>query len=275
MRTLLGGLLTLVSMVAIVVALPSLWLAERVVDRDGFTATVQPLASDPEVKNYLADEVASAATDRSGIPQVGAVARKVAQAYANSPQFEKDFTDLVRQQHAWLFDEPAPGVDRTVMSLDITEMVNRVIAQTGISYRVPEPIRIPLDRGGGTGLEAGHYHGVGQQITTIGWWSAAVAVLAGLLALLVAHSRGAVLIWLGTGAVISALVSWTGGIGVAARAKQELSGADEAGRKVAEVVIDGALDDFQHTALVVGAVGAGVVIVGLVIRLISGHVSRR
>ncbi|AZG46147.1 hypothetical protein [Gordonia insulae] len=268
MRTFLSAILTLVAMAAIVVAFPSLWVKERLVDPEGFVATVTPMAQDQRVKDYLAGEISSAAEQQVTIPGASAVIEPAVRAYTGTDQFEADFVDVVSQQHAWLFDPPPPGGDNTVMELDITDMVNRVIATTGISARVSGPIVVPLNRGG-SGLEAGRYHEVGQQITALAYGSLVIAVAAGILALLIARRRGTVLAWLGIGVVASAVFAWAVGLFFAERAKQEVEGAENAGREVAELIIDGAVGDLHHLALIVGAVGVGVVIVGFGARVLA------
>ncbi|WP_040511175.1 hypothetical protein [Gordonia soli] len=274
MRTLLSAVLTLVSIVAIVVAVPSLWVKERLVDSEGFVATASAAAKNQEVKDYLAEQIGQQAASRVGIPAASLVIEPIAKGYTNGPQFESDFVDVVSQQHSYLFDEPKPGTENSTMELDITEMVNRVISQSGASGRVAGPILIPL-ADGGTGLEAGRYHQVGQQIVRLAYGSLVVAVIAGLLALLVARRRGTVLAWLGLGLVLGGATAWVVGVLIADRAKQEASAADASGRAVTDVIIDGAVGNLQDTALVVGAVGAGVVVVGILARLIFGGRSAR
>ncbi|NDZ95092.1 hypothetical protein G3I13_07170 [Streptomyces sp. SID6673] len=270
MRTFLSGLLTLVAMVAIVLAFPSLWVKERLVDPEGFVTTVTPMAQDAKVQDYLASQISSSVTEQVDIPAASAVVEPAARAYTHSDAFEADFVDVLSQQHAWLFDPPPETGDTTVMQLDITDMVNRVIAQTNIGARVTGPILVPLNRDG-SGLEAGRYHDVGRQITEMAYWSLVVAVAASVLALLIARRRGTVLAWLGVGLIASAAFAWAVGIFFAERAKQEVDGTEDAGREVAGVIIDGTVADLHHLALIVGAVGAGVVVIGFVARLAFGR----
>lgn len=274
-RTFLSGLLTLVAIVAIVVAFPSLWVKERLVDPEGFVSTVTPMASDERIKDYLAGEISASVTQQVGAQGASAVIEPAVRAYTHSDQFEADFVDVVSQQHAWLFDPPPVDGPSTVMELDITDMVNRVIAQTGISARVSGPIVVPLNRGG-SGLEAGRYHEVGQQITALAYWSLVIAVAGAVLALLFARRRGTVLAWMGIGLIASAAFAWAVGVFFAERAKQEVEGAEESGREVAELIVDGAVADLHHLALIVGGVGAGVVVLGVIVRLVfAGSPARR
>ncbi len=269
-RTFFTGLLTLTSMVAIVLALPSLWVKERLVDREGFVATVSAAARDQEVKDYLADQVASAAVEQTGRQAVGLIVAPVARAYTNTSQFEADFADIASQQHAWLFDPPPSSGDTSVMELDITGMLNRVIANTGLDLTVTGPILVPLNQAG-SGLEAGRYYQVGRQITAMAYGSLVVAVIAGAMALVIARRRGTVVVWLGIGLICSAVFAWAVGVFFADRAKQEVVAVEDAGRTVAEVIVDGAVDDLHHLALIVAVAGVGVVVAGVVTRVLVGR----
>lgn len=270
MRTFLGGLLTLIAMVAVVLAVPSMWLQARLIDEQGFASTVTPMASNPQVKDYLVGQVASAVQEQTGSAVAGQVAQAAARSYADTAQFRADFVDLATQQHAWLFNPPPADADRSVMQFDITAMVNRVIAQIGVGARVSGPILVPLDHAG-SGLEAGRYHDIGRQITSLAYVSTVIAVVAALLALLFARGRSSVLAWLGVGVLLAAAVSWAGGIWFTHRAQAEVAGVEDAGRAVADAVVNGAVDDLHHVLLIVAAVGAGMMVVGLLARAITGR----
>ncbi|AZZ79948.1 hypothetical protein QEN35_10835 [Gordonia alkanivorans] len=259
--------MTLVAMAATVLAVPALWLDLRIVDQDGFVSTVAPMAENQKVKDYLADEIAAQATARTDLPIAGALVRPLAATYTDSEQFRLDFADVVGQQHAWLFTQPAPGEDTSVMQLDITAMINRALNLTGTPNEISGPVVVDLTNGA-SGLEAGRYAEVGNQITMLARGAAAVAVIAGLLALLLAHRRSTVFAWLGLGAVAAGVASWVIGLFFADRAKQEVAGAESSGRQVAELIIDGAYSDLTQVALIVGGVGVAMVVVGLIGRVV-------
>ncbi|MFW0794136.1 hypothetical protein AAFP30_10015 [Gordonia sp. CPCC 205515] len=271
MRTFISGLLTLIAMAAIVIAVPSVWTKERIVDPEGFATLATQLAADTEVKDSLAAEVSAAVETQTGVPIAGQVAESATRAYMNTPQYEADFADVLAQQHAWLFDPPPAGGDTSVMQLDITAMVNRVIAQTGIAAQVNGPILVPINSGGRSGLEAGRYHEVGQQITTLAFATLAIAIVAGLLALLIARRRGTVVAWLGVGLVLAAAFAWVVGLYFSYRGKQEVDGTDESGRKVSELMINAAVGDLHHVAMIVAAVGVVVILLGVLVRLFARH----
>ncbi|GAB17547.1 hypothetical protein GOEFS_035_00790 [Gordonia effusa NBRC 100432] len=266
MRSFVSGLAALVAIAAIIVALPSLWIKERVIDPEGFSSTAATMAANPQVQSYMADEIVHQVGNRSNGLVPSAIAKPIASAYTSSPQFRADFVDIAGQEHAWLFNEATPDQQGKAMELDLTDMVNRVVASTGVQVTIPGPITVPITRGAGDGLEAGRYHHVSQQITRIAYTSVVVAIVAALLALLIARRRGTVLAWLGAGAVVSAAVSWGLATLLAHRAKQEVSATDGGARQVAEITIDGVVDNLTQVALVVGGVGLAVVVVGVIAR---------
>ena len=97
-RSFLSALLTLVAMAAAVLAVPSLWLDLRIVDQQGFVSMVAPMAENPEVQEYLADEIAAQATARTDIPIAAPLVRPLAEKYTESEQFRLDFADVAGQQ---------------------------------------------------------------------------------------------------------------------------------------------------------------------------------
>lgn len=266
MRSLLAFLAGVIAIGAIVVALPSLWLTERVVEPSGFRATAVKMGENSDVRDFMADTITTQIANRAG-SAAGTLARPIAVRYTHSAAFTEDFVDLATQQHRWLFEPPPAGVDPEVMQLDLTGMVRRVASQANPAFAglIPGPVLVPVshrDRA----LEAGRYREPGRQVKVLAYGSIAVALLAGLLALLISGNRAAMLSWLGFGGVLSAVVSWAGGYYFAARAKDEVSGTEAGVRHVAEVTIDGLVDNLHQWALVVGGVGAVVLVVGLAIR---------
>ena len=94
-RSFLSALLTLVAIAATVLAVPSFWLDQRIVDQAGFVSTVGPMAENQKVKDYLADEIAAQATARTDLPIAGALVRPLAGRYTESEQFQQDVADVV------------------------------------------------------------------------------------------------------------------------------------------------------------------------------------
>lgn len=266
-RTFLSALLTLVAMVAIVVALPSMWAAERVVDADGFADVAAPLAHDPQVQAFIADEITEQVSSRVNVPGASTLIEPFAKRYTQGQDFPADFADLVRQQHSWLFD-PAPAGGSQEMQLDITAMVNRALKSANLPFVTSVPGKIEVPMAEGSGLDAGRYHKVGQQITTIGYVATAVAVIAGLLALLVARRRGTVLIALGLGGLLAALLSWLAALNATTLVNRQFVN-HSTGNALTRAATDALANDLTWWATVGAIAGAIGIVLGIVVRLIA------
>ncbi|MFT4043586.1 MAG: hypothetical protein QM673_10535 [Gordonia sp. (in: high G+C Gram-positive bacteria)] len=269
MRTVLSGFLTLVAMAAIVIAVPTTWLTQRIVETGGFTSLVAPLAGNDQVKESLATEIADQIASRTHVPAAAAIAKPFATRYTQSPQFPLDFVDIVAQQHRWLFDAPT-ATSPSTMQLDIAPMANRVIKQTGLGVHVPGKIVIPI-ADNDAGLHAGSYHRASQQVRTLGRISTAAAVIAGLLALLIGRRRGTVLAWLGVGALASGAACWAVAVYYGAYVKDQIAATSTSAKTVAGLVVDSAADSLQRLGVLAGGVGAGVIVVGVLGRLVFGR----
>lgn len=267
MRTFLSGLATIVAFVAIVLAVPTVWISERIVDDDGFSSLIEPVGHDQAVKDYLAGQITDEIASRTPISGAQSVVRPLANAYTNSSQFPADFADVARQQHQWLFDEASdPNAE---MQLDITSMVNRVLASANVGVSVSGPITIPVSNDE-TGLHAGAYHRAGEQITTVGKVSAIVGIVAAIIALLVARRRGTVIAWLGIATVVAGLVCWAAAALYGSYLKNDLSSSGNTAKPVADVVIDTISHELQWTGVISMLVGAGILVFGIIIRLAFG-----
>lgn len=275
MRTFLSGLLTLIAMAAVIVAVPATWTAERLVDHDGFAQLVTPLAGEPAVQGYLADQITDEVTSRVPVPGSAAVVAPLARSYTHSDQFRADFVDIVSQQHDWLFSAPPADESQDTLRLDITGMVNRVLANSPVRANLSgQRVVIPLSEGH-TGLRAGRYHQLGEQIQKVEYIAGAVAVLAALLALLLAWRRSTVLAALGIGVLLAALASWAAARYLGMAGRDEVSGARGAGKSVADTVISAAQHDLDHVAAITALVGAAMLVLGVLGRLFAGRGDRR
>ena len=124
-RTFGAGLATLIAIIAMVGALPALWVHYRVVDREGFTSFVSPMAHDRQIQDLMADEIAAQISDQTDGTLSATLVRPATGAYTRSDQFVADFADVLGQQHDWLFTEPTTDAERNgVLTLDLTAMVN-------------------------------------------------------------------------------------------------------------------------------------------------------
>ncbi|MFT4125663.1 MAG: hypothetical protein QM662_05480 [Gordonia sp. (in: high G+C Gram-positive bacteria)] len=272
MRTFLSALLTLIAMAAITVAVPSMWLSQRVIDGDGFVAVVSPLSGEPVVQSFIADAITEQAASRSGIPAASTVIRPLAGAYTRSDQFTADFAKLVASQHSRLFDEQAGNESA---ELDIAPMINAALEMSSLPYRIPVEQQVLVPLSNGPWVEVGAYHRLGQQLTTIAYVAVAVAVIAAAGALLIARQRGTVLVGLGIGALLAAAASWVLALSAGTIVDRQVLSPDDSvrsgsGVEVTHLAVTAISDDLTRWAIASAIAGAIMVVVGILVRALRG-----
>lgn len=264
-------------MAAIVLAVPSLWVKERLVDAEGFATTMRPVAEEQKVRDYMTEEITRGVIDRAGGSGsitgdvTSAFVTPLARAYTDSPEFVDDFVEVASAQHAYLFDEPTADSPDQGIELDIAPMVNRVLAKLGIRVGTTEPVLVQLT---GSDLEAGRYHQTGRDITRLAYVSVAAAIVGALGGLLFARRRGVVVFALGVATVAAAITGYATAVVGASRAKDKLTAGAGADREVSEVIVDTALANLRETSYIVGGAGIGVLLLGLAIAVAARRGAR-
>lgn len=266
MRTFLSAVLTLVAMAAIVLAVPSLWVKERLIDSEGFASTMRPVAAQQKVRDYMTEQITAGVVDRVGGSGsftggvTSAFVTPLARAYTDSAQFEEDFVAVVADQHDYLFDAPpTDGRDDHGLELDIAPMVNRILNKLGVPAQTSEQVLVQLS---GSNLEAGRYHETGRDITLLAYAAAAIAIIGALLGLVIARRRGVVVLFLGLATVVAAVAAYAAAVVGAGRAKDELTGGAGSDREVSEAIVDTVLANLREVALIIGGAGVGVLLLG-------------
>lgn len=257
-------------MVAMIVAVPSVWLTQRVVSTDGFVASATEAAKTSQVQDYFAQKVAESIEQASGSQLAGDVVLPVAQAYTRTNAFVDDFSEVARQQHDWLFTQPAPDADLHLMELDISPMINDAIKSSPIPLPVTinNPIVVTIDQ---SQITAGSMEDSGKLVTVSAWVSVIVAIVAALLALLTATRRTTVLAWLGAGGVLAGVVGALLAVATKNVVSDRLADTDPSARSTIEVVVGGIADDLTTLSIWVGGAGLLVLVAGGVARIVSGR----
>lgn len=261
MRVPLTALFVLLAGVGMIIAVPSLWATATVVSPDGFAEAASQAAAQPEVRAYFADQIADEVAQTTTVPLAGSAVKPLATSYTQSPKFVTDFTEIARQQHAWLFTAPSPDTSIHQMELNITPMVNSTLADAPIPVTIDQPITVPIDQ---NRLTAGSLEQSGTQLTLIGWISAVVAAVAGLAALVISRNRAAVVGWLG----LAALAAGVTGVLIATylerMASDNVTASDLGTQQVVDVVAGDVLHGLTVTSLIVGGLGLLVALVGVI-----------
>ncbi|WP_420041946.1 hypothetical protein [Gordonia sp. MP11Mi] len=270
MRSIASGLFTVVAMIAVIIAVPSMWVSQRVVSVDGFAASAGDAARNTEVQDYFAEKVAASVEQETSVPLAGAVVEPLARNYTRSEGFVQDFQEIARQQHDWLFTAPGPDTDTHVMDVNVTPMVNRVLASTNLptEVAVDRPIYIGIDQ---HRLTAGSMESTGRLVSATSWIAVTVAAVAAILALLAANRRSTVLGWLGVGVLLAAAGAFGLAQYIRSLAGDKTADTDEAARRTVEVVADGVSSDLANLSLIVAIAGALVTVAGLLLRIVGGR----
>lgn len=261
---------TVIAIVAMTVALPLLWLRADVVDPRRFSATAAELGATDTVRTFVATMITEQIAKAAGT-LTGSLAKPLAQRYTRSPAFIGDFVDLVDQQHAWLFDPPAADVDPTVMRLDLTRMVRRVARQVApmLGDQIGGPIRLPVTQRSAA-LHAGRYQRAAAAVSRWGIVALGIAVVAAVVALASSASRGTTLVWLGLGMVLAAGVAWSLGAALVSRIRGSTAGIDAGAREVVDSTVGALAVQLNRWSRTVAGLGAAVVVLGVVVRLLWG-----
>lgn len=257
-------------MICMVLAVPSMWLSQRVVSEDGFVSSATEAAHDTEVQDYFADKVAASVAERTGSRVAEEAVLPAARNYARSDGFVEDFAEVARQQHAWLFNAPDPDTDLHMMELDISPMINRVVrsAPLPVPVNIPGPVIVTIDQ---SEITAGSLEDSGTLVDIMAWASVIGAVVAAILALLTATRRSTVLAWLGVGAVLAGVFGWALAVFTNNIVSDRLADTDNASRTTIEVVTRGILDDLTTVSMFVGIGGVVVVLLGVITRVVSAR----
>lgn len=254
--------------IAMIIAIPTMWSVQHVVSPDGFAEAASQAAEQREVQEYFADQIAQEATQAVDLPIAGTAVKPLATQYTQSPEFVADFTEIARQQHAWLFESPKPDTSLHEMDLNITPMVNQALAKGPVPVRVDQEITIAVDQ---NRLTAGSMEKTGQQLTLAAWISAAVAVAAGLLALIAARRRVVAVAWLGIGAFAAGVVGVLISKYLLRSASDSVSASELSTQQTVRVVAEDVLGGLTTTSWIVAVLGLIVALLGIVGVVVTGR----
>lgn len=260
MRRAATAFLVIAAGIAMVIALPAMWVSQNVVSLQGFSDSAAGAARQPEVQEFFATEIADAVASSAQVPMAAAVVQPVADDYTKSPDFVTDFTGIARQQHSWLFTQPQRGTSRHQMELDITPMVNNVLTQASpVPLPAAENVTVTVDQ---QQLTAGSLEGPGTLITVVGAMALAVAVCAAIGSLFAGRNRFAVVLWLGLAAVLAGLIGWVLATALARGAGAGMVGSDVSTLRTVEAVTADILGGLSTWSTIVAATGLVVALLG-------------
>lgn len=276
MRSAATALMWVMTTLLLAAAVPALWAAQNIVDRDGYTALAARAAADPDLQSAMATEL-TAQVGRLGGEVDSTVVSRVAGAYTASAAFPPQFAKANAFAHRWLFTTTIPsGEDpQGRWVIDLAPMLSDAdFTQTLNAYnvRVPAMLPIPLTDDVPGFVRPGSLREVGTWAPWVSIGLAVLTVLAALLTLFAARSRGKALSALGVSALMVGASGWAA-IEFAQRHLHDvLNNTSGTVRRVADVMVATAQDSMHQWLNITLIVGGGLVVVGVIVSLLTGLV---
>ncbi|WP_332666940.1 hypothetical protein [Aeromicrobium sp.] len=275
MRTVLSFVSGVVALLALLAAVPLLWLSTHIANEDGYVRFSSTLAKDAELQRafsaYLSDELAA----RGVIPAAikGPVASVLSQAAASSSNeagFVEAWEETQRSSHREAFADPMPKV----LGIDIgpmgTFVAKQVTGDLPVAITVPDNLVVPVV------TSAGDREVVDQveQSTRLGRIAGIVAVVAAATCIGFARRTSAAVMWFGAGTLAVAGVLWLSSGPVSQEILDHTEAPSEFARTVQKLLVDRAAESLDAW-LVILAVGGGIAVVaGFVGRTVTRRAAR-
>lgn len=275
LRDALASLLLLAATVLGALWLPAVWIADHVVDQDGFLAITQPLADDPEFRTTLTDQAVTALLGDERIPgwiadRIEPVAQEQAARLSETEAYDTMWRGAMVQIHHALL---SPGADDVVVDLaPAADALLTRVEETVPLLDLDAPASLPFTVAtipGGSVLEKLAVLDVWGP--RLGWAALACAVLA----VLVAGHRRAALAGAGIAAILAAAAVWLLTEQVEALVPDRLDQADFIG-PLLQVFEARLAADLAPQAMILAGAGAATVVAGaLALALLPGRRARR
>jgi len=267
MRTTMSALCWLVAVAAGLVAAPTAWAADHIVDEAGYLEFAADLRSDPELLDAVAGVAASDAADRAGLSEqtrnrladgLGGALRKASE----SQRFDEAWDESHRRSHAlWFGGDEVPDE----VQFDVAPLVAQALDLN------PGP-PVSLSESEQTLVTVAPTPPGFRLLASTPDWKVIALIAAGagaLLCVAFARRRANATIWVGAGAVIVAAVTYAGSrMTLPPIADRAEAGFGDA---LVDVLVDRAVDSLDRQSLLVAGAGVVVMLIGLAARLATGR----
>lgn len=272
MRFAAATLLWLIATVALAVAIPSGWLQRNVIDVDGYTALAERAAADPVIQSAVAAQLSTQATaliNQRGASVDSSLVDGVAGGYTASASFVRQFGEVNRIAHRWLFADPDPASG--TFQIDLAPMLRdggfRVFLDA-VNVQVPDTVEVPVtvlpDR-----VQPGRLH----QLQIWGPWvslgAAALTLVAGVLTVAAARRRGVALAALGGSALLVGAAGWAGVALARGALHRALDVTTGDVRRVADALAGDAIGGVHQWLNLTLAAGGALVVFGVFIAVLD------
>ena len=269
MRTLFSFVSGAVALLALLAAVPLLWLSTHIVNEDGYVRFSSTLAKDAELQSafsaYLTDELSARGVIPAALKTPAATALSGAmQRTSNEAGFVDAWEETQRSSHREAFADPMPKI----LGLDVSPMATFVAKQvTGdlpVRLTVPDNLVVPVV------TDASDRETVDRvkESTRLGRIAGIVALVGAVVCVGLARRTSAAVAWFGAGVVAVAGVLWLSSGPVSQKILDHTQAPSEFARTLQKLLVDRAADSLDAW-LVILALGGGIMAVAGVV----GHVA--
>lgn len=279
MRLVLTAVLWLLATAALAITLPVCWAERNVVDADGYAAFAERAAGDAGLRQAVAGELTTQISRLATTDASPAVIGAVASSYTAGDEFPSQFARVNRFGHRWMFTNTVPtDIDpQGRWVVDLGPMLEDRSFQEALGrydIEVPTTLPVPLTENASAALRPG-------QLRSLATWGpmlcAGAIILTGILVLLtvlVARRRGKAVAALGVSALLVGAAGWAGLEHGRRYLDQPLASVSGNIRQIADSMLGQAVSSMHDWLNLTLAVGAGLVVFGVLLTLL-GSIWRR
>lgn len=274
MRRLLSIVSGALALLAMLAAVPLLWVSSHVVQEDGYVEFSSTLAKDSELQSafaaYLSDEFARRGVLPSALKDTATRAlTQVASRATNEDGFVDAWEETQRSFHRSAFADPPPEV----LAVDVGPMASfvaqRVTDRLPVTLRVPDNLVVPIVTDASDRKAVQDVKGT----TRLGTIGAVVALVGAAVCLVFARRRSAAVAALGIGTVGVAGLLWLVSGPAAQRVLDHTAAPSEFARTLQKLLVDRASDSLGGWLVILAIVGGVVAVAGFVGRAVTGRAS--
>jgi hypothetical protein len=272
MRTLLSFLSGVVALLALLAAIPMLWLSTHIVDEDGYVQFSSTLAKDTELQGafaaYLSGELASRGVIPAGLraPATSALTRAVGRTTSQAG-FVDAWEETQRNSHREAFADPMPKVLGFDVGPMATFLAKQVSGDLPVNITVPEHLVVPVVTDTGDREMVDRV----EKTTRLGRIAGIVALVAGVACIGLARRTSAATAWLGVGMIAVAGFLWLSSGPVTQEILDHTEAPSDFARTLQKLLVDRAADSLAAWLVVLAIVGGIIAAAGLVGQAVTGR----
>lgn len=275
MRRLLSTVSGAVALLALLAAVPLLWISTHVADEDGYVEFSSTLAKDSELQSafaaYLSDELAGRGVLPSALKDTATTAlTQVASRTTNEDGFVEAWEETQRSFHRSAFADPPPQV----LAVDVSPMASfvaeRVSGRLPVALQIPDGLVVPVVSDASDRRAVENI----KDTTRYGTIAAVVTLLGAIACLALAGRRSAAVAALGVGTVAVAGLLWLVSGPAAQKVLDHTAAPSEFARTLQKLLVDRASDSLAGWLVLLAIAGGVVAVAGLVGRAVTGRTAR-